>query len=103
MAFVSGLLYLLLRFSQQWTYFVRRKADRHYLRVGRSPGLEALPSTVYAPLWRIWGVLLGTLIAGIVFLLFVAGNTPVIPCCRGCVKLFATRWRWHPAVSAAKH
>jgi fusaric acid resistance family protein len=31
---------------------------------GLSPALD-----VYAPLWRIWGVLLGTLIAGIVFLL----------------------------------
>jgi uncharacterized membrane protein YccC len=32
---------------------------------GLSPALD-----VYAPLWRIWGVLLGTLIAGIVFLLW---------------------------------
>jgi uncharacterized membrane protein YccC len=31
---------------------------------GLSPALD-----VYAPLWRIWGVLLGTLVAGIVFLL----------------------------------
>jgi uncharacterized membrane protein YccC len=31
---------------------------------GLSPALD-----VYAPLWRIWGVLLGTLIAGVVFLL----------------------------------
>ncbi len=31
---------------------------------GLSPALD-----VYAPLWRIWGVMLGTLIAGIVFLL----------------------------------
>jgi uncharacterized membrane protein YccC len=32
---------------------------------GLSPAFD-----VYAPLWRIWGVLLGTLVAGIVFLLF---------------------------------
>ena len=63
---------------------------------GLSPALD-----VYEPLWRIWGILLGTLVVAIVTFLCGGRNTPVTPYCRGCVKLFATRLSLAPGGSAA--
>ena len=58
---------------------------------GLSPSAD-----IYGPLWRIWGILVGTIVVTVVFS-FCGRNTRAIRCCRGCGTLFATRLLSRPA------
>jgi uncharacterized membrane protein YccC len=56
---------------------------------GLSPSAD-----IYGPLWRIWGILLGSFVVGLIFLIVWPEYAADSLLCRGCEKSFAIRWLW---------
>ncbi len=97
--------YLLAAFTVFYLSAYCALASGRFAYVGRQIGvtfaiaLAALAPAidVYEPLWRIWGILLGTFVVAIVAF-YCGRNTQVSPYCLGCVESSAIRSRWRPAV-----